>query len=83
MVTQKQPVSNSANISIWMVNLSQGLLAPTTAKSILDLKAHYHGLRYAHAVLKILPENAQPINIQPILQAISAMGRIHEVEMAT
>ena len=82
MVTKKQSVANSANISMWMVNLSQALLAPTKSNSILDLKAHYHGLRYAREMFKILPENVQPINIQQVLMKISAMGRIHEVENA-
>jgi len=82
MVTSKQPVSNSANISMWMINLSQALLAPTSEESILDLKVHYHGLRYAREVFKILPKNVQPINIEQVLQQVSALGRIHEEKMA-
>ena len=82
MVTQKQPVTNSAHISMWMVNLSQALLAATTEESILDLKTHYHGLRYAREVFKILPKNVQPINIEQVLQKVSALGRIHEDKIA-
>jgi len=82
MVTSQQPVSNSAHISMWMINLSQALLAPTSEESILDLKVHYHGLRYAREVFKILPKNVQPINIEQVLQQVSALGRIHEEKMA-
>lgn len=82
MVIQKQAVTNSAYISMWMVNLSQALLAATTGESILDLKVHYHGLRYAREVFKILPENAQPINIEQVLQHVSALGRIHKGKIA-
>lgn len=82
MVTNKQSVSNSANISMWMVNLSQALLVSTDEESVLDLKARYHGLRYAQEVFKILPKNAQPINIKQILEQVSALGRIHEEKIA-
>ncbi len=82
MVTNKQSVSNSANISMWMVNLSQALLVSTDEESVLDLKARYHGLRYAQEVFKILPKNAQPINIKQILEQVSALGRIYEEKIA-
>jgi hypothetical protein len=39
------------------------MLATSENKSILDLKARQHGLRYVREVFKILPENTKPINI--------------------
>ncbi|CAA6816402.1 MAG: Transposase IS4 family protein [uncultured Thiotrichaceae bacterium] len=47
MVTQQQAVSNAANLSLFMVNLSQTLMMQTGETSVLDLKARHHGLRYA------------------------------------
>ena len=62
MVTQKDGVHDSANMAFWMVNYSECLLSNSNARSILDLKAHYHGLRYANEALKLLPKNTQEIN---------------------
>jgi putative transposase len=82
MVIKKQSVFNAANLSLWMVNVSHGLLAISGEESILDLKAHHHGLRYAQELLKILPENTKPINIEQLFQKIPVLGRIHEEKMA-
>ncbi len=82
MVTEKQAVFNSANISFWMVNFSQSLLPVSNAQSILDLKAHYRGLRYAKEVFKLLPKNAQLINNDALLEQVSAIGRIHNLKIA-
>lgn len=82
MVTEKQAVFNSANIAFWMVNLSQALMPATNILSVLDLKTHYRGMKYANAVLKLLPKNAQPINKDAILAEIAGMGRINETKMA-
>ena len=82
MVTVKEAVSNAANISFWMVNFTEALLPTSNAKSILDLKAMCHGVRYAKEVFKLLPENAQAINNDVILEQVSAIGRIHDVKLA-
>ncbi len=82
MVTEKEAVQNSADISFWMVNVSQALLPSSNAESILDLKAHYHGLRYAKEALKLLQENPQGINNEAILNEITTIGRIHDVKIA-
>ena len=82
MVIKKQAVFNAANLSLWMVNLSQAILEKSEEKSILDLKAWYHGIRYAKEILKILPENTKPINIMQLIQKIPMPGRIHREEMA-
>ncbi len=61
MVIKKQSVSNAANLSLWMVNLSHAILERSDEQSILDLRSRYHGIRYAQEILKILPENSEPI----------------------
>lgn len=58
MVTAKAAVTNAANIAFLMVNFAEALLPTSNAKSILDLKAMCHGIRYAKEVFKLLPENA-------------------------
>ena len=82
MVIKEQSVFNAANLSLFMVNVSQALLAISENKSILDLKARYHGLRYVQEVFKILPENTKPINIKQLFDAIPVLGRIHEEKLA-
>ncbi len=47
MVIKEQSVFNAANLSLWMANVSHAILARSGEKSILDLKARHHGLRYA------------------------------------
>jgi len=82
MVVKQQSVFNAANLSLFMVNVSQALLARSEDKSILDLKARYHGFRYAQEVFKILPENTKPINIMQLFEKIPVLGRIHEETLA-
>lgn len=78
MVTQQDKVNNSAQISMFMVNVSQALMSRQQETSIIDLKARFHGLRYVKEVLKILQENGKDIKISPILEEVSMLGRIHQ-----
>ncbi len=61
MNVNKIPVNNAANLSMFMVNVSAKLIdtlcCKNTAFSVLDLRAHYRGLKYLHETLKILPQN--------------------------
>ena len=82
MVIKEQTVFNAANLSLFMVNVSQALLATSENKSILDLKAYHHGLRYVKEVFKILPENTKPINIRQLFKEIPVLGRIHVEKLA-
>ena len=82
MVIKEQSVFNAANLSLFMVNISQAILATSENKSILDLKARQHGLRYLQEVFKILPENTKPINITQLFEGIPVLGRIHEEKLA-
>jgi len=82
MVTQQQAVSNAANLSLFMVNVSQAIMAGTGETSVLDLKARYHGLRYAQEAFKILPQKAVVINFEDWIQKIPILGKIHCRPMA-
>jgi putative transposase len=77
MVTQENKVNNASQISMFMVNVSQALMVSREEKSVIDLKAHFHGLRYVREVLKILQKNGKDIKISPILEEVSQLGRIH------
>ena len=52
-------VTNAANLSLFMVNLSQVLMCDVRQTDpdfgVLDLKSYYRGYRYATEMLKILP----------------------------
>ena len=82
MVVKEQAVFNAANLSLFMVNVSQAMLLTSKEKSILDLKAHHHALRYVQEVFKILPENTIPINIIQLFEEFPVLGRIHEEKLA-
>jgi putative transposase len=82
MVIKEQSVFNAANLSLFMVNVSQAMLITSSEASILDLKARYHALRYAKEVFKILPENTELIIIEQLLEKIPVLGRIHEEKIA-
>ena len=82
MVVKEVCVNNAANLSFFMINLSQSLLPTSNAASINDLKSHYHGLRYVDEVLKLLPKNADIIKKERLIRQLSILGRIHEVQEA-
>lgn len=84
MNIKKTPIYNWANISSFMVNFSHGLRLNSTMKemSILDLKAHYHGLKYVKEVFKLLPNFANDYLIGQISARIANLGAIHPTEEA-
>jgi len=82
MVIKQQAVSNAANLSLFMVNLSQAMMRQNGESSILDLKARYHGLRYAQEAFKIFPEKANVIKFEDWIKRIPILGRIHEHKRA-
>jgi len=81
MNIEKTAVTNAANLAFLMVNLSQVLLRSFQQNipdfSILDLKAHYHGYRYAVETIKMLPEKPDAILLADIFQQIARLGAIH------
>ncbi len=76
-------VTNAANLSFFMVNFSYALLPPFRQHnpdySILDLKAHYRGCRYATETIKMLPEKPDAILLANIFLQIARLGAIHPV----
>jgi len=83
MNIKETAVTNAANLSFFMVNLSYALLQPFREKqseySILDLKSHYRGCRYAFETIKMLPEKPDAILLAEIFQQIARLGAIHSV----
>lgn len=78
------PVTNAANLSLFMVNVAQRLLLDLHGQqphaSVLDLKAFFRGHKYVTETLKLLPEMPEPILITRIYARITALGRIHQPE---
>tara|TARA_B110000211_G_C14043553_1_gene537883 strand:- start:298 stop:1605 length:1308 start_codon:yes stop_codon:yes gene_type:complete len=83
MVVKKEKVINAANLSLFMVNLSQAVLRRSKNVSVLDLKARYCSLRYAKEAFKILAENAQAIKIEQALLMVPILGKIHVEQLPT
>ncbi len=83
MNVKETAVTNAANLSLFMVNFSHVLLQPFRQAypdySILDLKAHYHGYRYATETLKMLPQKPDAFLLADIFQQIARLGMIHPV----
>jgi hypothetical protein len=76
-------VTNAANLSLFMVNVSyrclQDMRQIHPEYSVLDLKAHYRGTKYVEETLKMLPEKPEPILLAQIFAKIASLGRIHAV----
>jgi len=74
-------VTNAANLSFFMVNFSYALLQPLRKQnpdySVLDLKSHYRGYRYASETINMLPQKPDAILLADIFQQIARMGAIH------
>jgi len=81
MNIKETQVTNAANLSFFMVNFSYALLQPFQQQnpeySILDLKSHYHGCRYAIETIKMLPKKPDAILLADIFQQIARFGAIH------
>ena len=81
MNVEETAVTNAANLAFFMVNLSQILLRRFQQTnpdfSVLDLKAHFHGYRYAVETIKMLPEKPDAILLADIFQQITRLGMIH------
>jgi putative transposase len=89
MNIKETAVTNAANLSFFMVNFSYALLQPFRQKnpdySILDLKSHYRGCRYASETIKMLlhivpmpfREKPDAILLAEIFQQIARLGAIH------
>jgi putative transposase len=74
-------VTNAANLSLFMVNLSQRLLGDLRSTdpecSLLDLKALCRGRKYLAEAIEMLPQKPEPILLARIFYKLAALGRIH------
>jgi len=83
MNIKETAVTNAANLALFMVNFSFALAKPFRQQnpdfSVLDLKSHYRGYRYASETIKMLPEKPDGILLAEIFQQIAHLGAIHPV----
>jgi len=65
MAVKQTPVYNSANLAMFMVNLSHAVMRPMRPHwpelSVTDLKAWFRSKKYVVETLKLLPEMPDPI----------------------
>lgn len=83
MNIKETAVNNGINLSTFMVNVAHVLQKDFNNEemSILDIKAHYHGMKYANEVFKLLPEYPDEILIKRIYSRITSIGAIHPSNM--
>jgi len=80
MNIKQNQIDNAANLSMFMVNLSQALLQKKSGKlgrSINDLKAWFRASKYVEKTLKLLGQNPEPIFIENVIIQASEMGRVN------
>ena len=82
MNVSKTGVTQAANLSFFMVNMSYYLLNSGTEdykpNSILDLKTICRGDKYVREIIKLLPEKPEPVLLADIFARICSLGRIHK-----
>jgi len=84
MVTRETKVRNSANIGMFMVNISHVLIARTDGKigrSVHDLKMWFLARKQVIRTLKYCGQKADDIFIQDITNAISMKTMVHPIKM--
>jgi putative transposase len=83
MNVKEAAVTNAANLAFFMVNFSYALLQPFRQTcpdySVLDLKSHFRGCRYAAETIKMLAQKPDAILLADIFQQIARLGAIHPV----
>lgn len=81
MNIKETPVTNAANLAFFMVNFAYILRQRWQPKhptfSVLDLKAHFRGLKYAAETLKLLPHPPEPFVIQRISTQLARLGAVN------
>ena len=81
MNVNQTAVTNAANLSLFMVNLSQLLMYDFRQTDpdfgVLDLKAYYRGCKYATEMIKILPQKPDAIFVAQLFRKIATLGSIH------
>jgi putative transposase len=83
MTVKQTPVYNSANLAMFMVNLSHALMRPLQPSwpevSVNDLKAWFRSRKYVVETLKFLPEMPDPIFIEQAIAQVAELGRVNHV----
>ena len=78
-------VTNAANLSLFMVDVSQVLMCKYRQDdpnfSTLDLKACYRGYRYMVETIKMLPQKPDDDLVSQLFYKVAALGRIHPAKM--
>jgi len=83
MNIKKERVKNAANLSMFMVNVSNLLLDKfrisnrNQSVGIRDLISHYRGLRYFNETLKLLRFFNDDIYVPTYLENVTSIGAIH------
>jgi putative transposase len=81
MSVNEKPVYNSANLAMFMVNVSQALMRPMRAQwpafSVNDLKAWFRGRQYVVETLKLLPEMPDSLCIDQVVSQMAELGRVN------
>lgn len=82
MTTNSVAVTNSANFSLFMVNVACVLLTKLSQENqehgVVDLKAYFRGRKYVQEILKLLPEKPHPILIEELFASIGQLGSIYQ-----
>lgn len=86
MNVKEIPVTNAANLALFMVNIAQRLLADFRQHhpnaGVLDLKAFFRGRKYVSATLELLPEKPEPILLERLYDQITVLGSVHRSNKA-
>jgi len=81
MNVSQTAVTNAANISLFMVNVTYCCLQKMRRSfpewNTLDLKTHWRGVKYVEEVVKLLPEKPDSILLGRLMHKIAGMGCIH------
>ena len=81
MTIKQTPVYNSANLAMFMVNVSHAVMRPMRTQwpelSVNDLKAWFRSQKYVVETLKLLPEMPEAIFIEQAIARMAELGRVN------
>ena len=82
MVVHETPVYNSANLALFMVNVSHALMRPMRAQwpelRVNDLKTWFRSRKYVVETLKLLPDMPEAVFIDEAIAQVAQLGRINQ-----
>jgi hypothetical protein len=87
MNINEQPVYNSANLAMFMVNVSHALIGAMRVQwpafSVNDLKAWFRGQKYVIETLKLLPVMPDSVFIDQVVSKMAELGRVNHAVNTT